>query len=423
MLTSLFGDLPPRRLPGAAPSSADTAENTSGVTGLDAPMATACATGATLRSPAASMDVLVEDAPADAIRAHFAAHRQDLQRASQMVTLLDPSRLWASQVLHALGDAAGQPVQRLNLRERPTLRTLAVIERTLVPRRDAPALRVYHADLRGGASAAGVAPEEITSALAEGSQLTAVIVGAMQPHALVVLLRGLLQASHQPSWRCPQLVFLLPPGAAAMRQRILAQQWPSGVQVRALAEPLGSVADVWNCVLAAWEAIQETATPWAAPSAPAGHGLARRALAPSVPPVPPTPSRPGTQLPALVLNRLLLPLARSEGLLACGIVDLDTGDLLASQQRDEPPVHLAGLAEALCAARLAHQAVAADETPPEEVLVTSGPRQTLLRLLPGGAPGGLPDASPLGFVAVLDRQQANLPLLRFKLLDAERLLA
>ena len=38
-----------------------------------------------------------------------------------MVTLLDPSRLWASQVVHALSDAAGQPVQRLNLRERATL--------------------------------------------------------------------------------------------------------------------------------------------------------------------------------------------------------------------------------------------------------------------------------------------------------------
>ena len=113
-------------------------------------------------------------------------------------------------------------------------------------------------------------------------------------------------------------------------------------------------------------------------------------------------------------DRVLLPLARSEGLLACGIVDLHTGDLLATQQREEPATDLAALAEALCAARLAHQAVATDEAPPEEILVTTGPRQTLLRRLPGEA--------PLGFVAVLDRQQANLALLRFKLLDAERVL-
>jgi hypothetical protein len=399
MLTSLFGDLPPRRLPDAPRPAADAA--------ADGPVAT-------VRSAAPSVDVVVDDSPAEAIRAHFAAHRQDLLRASQMVTLLDPSRLWASQVLHALGDAAGQPVQRLNVRERASLRTLAVIERTLVPRRDADALRVYHADIRGGASAAGVAPEEITSALAEGSQLTAVIVGAMQPHALVVLLRGLLQASHQPTWRCPHLVFILPPGAAALRQRILAQDWPAGVQVHALAEPLGSVAHVWNCVLEAWEATRRAGSHAAATLGSAAPGTA--AQLPVA--VAPRPAQPAARLPTVVLNRLLLPLARSEGLLACGIVDLDTGDLLATQQRDEPPTDLAGLAEALCAARLAHQAVAADEAPPEEVLVTSGPRQTLLRLLPGHAP----NEAPLGFVAVLDRQQANLPLLRFKLLDAERLL-
>ena len=399
MLTSLFGDLTPRRLPDAPRSQAD-------------PMADAAAgrTATALRPEATSIDVVVDDSPAEAIRAHFAAHRQDLQRVSQMVTLLDPSRLWASQVLHALADAGGQPVQRLNLRERSTLRTLAVIERTLVPRRDAPALRVYQADIRSGASDAGVAPQEITSALAEGSQLTAVIVGAMQPHALVTLLRGLLQASHQPSWRCPQLVFILPPGAAALRQRILAQDWPHGVQAHALAEPLTSAASVWNCVLAAWEAMQGAGPPasatTAAPHRPAVALPAAAARQPA--------ADPGTRLPPVVLNRLLLPLARSEGLLACGIVDLHSGDLLASQQREQPPTDLAALAETLCAARLAHQAVAADAAAPEEILVTSGRHQTLLRRLPGDA--------ALGFVALLDRQQVNLALLRFKLLDAERLL-
>jgi hypothetical protein len=394
MLSSLFGDLTPRPLPNTPqPAPAP---------GADPAVATATRTAAT------SVDVVVDDSPTEAIRAHFAAHRQDLQRASQMVTLLDPSRLWASQVLHALADASGQPVQRLNLRERISLRTLAVIERTLVPRRDAPALRVYHADIRGGASAAGVAPEEITSALAEGSQLTAVIVGAMQPHALVALLRGLLLASHQPEWRCPHLVFILPPGAATLRQRILAQDWPAGVQAHALAEPLGSAASVWNRVLEAWEATQAAGAPVPAPAA------TQQPSAPTPMPAAAQPDAPDARPSPVVLNRLLLPLARSEGLLACGIVDLHSGDLLATQQREEPPTDLAALASAMCAARLAHQAVAADEAPPDEILVTTGPRQTLLRRLPGDM--------PLGFVAVLDRRQTNLPLLRFKLLDAERLL-
>ena len=128
MFSSLLGDLAPRKL--------------SGVDGMSAAAAGAVSTVPTV------------------------------QRASAMVTLLDPSRLWASQVVHALADAAGQPVQRLNLRERATLRTLAVIERTLVPRRQAGALRVYHAAIRASAMAQGLAQDEISNALAERSELT-----------------------------------------------------------------------------------------------------------------------------------------------------------------------------------------------------------------------------------------------------------
>lgn len=397
MLNSLFGDLTPQRLPATPPQAAR---------GAPTREATAVAT--------LSEDVVVDDSPAEAMRAHFAVHRQDLEHATQRVTLLDPSRLWASQVVRALADAAGQPVQRVNLRERSTLRTLAVIERTLVPRRGADALRVYHADLRAGAMASGLAHDEISTVLAEGSQFTAVIVGAMQPHALVSLLRSLLHATRQPEWRCPQLVFILPPGAAALRQRILEQPWPAQVQVSALAEPLtsaASAASVWNCVLEAWEAAQGASTAaderallppaaGAVPAAPAAirPDVARRAS-------PPLPQ---------VLNRLLLPLSRSEGLLACGIVDLNRGDLLASQHREQPPTDLAALALALCAARQAHHTVTGGDDAPDEVLITAGPRQTLLRRLPGEA--------ALGFVAVLDRQHANLSLLRFKLMDAERAL-
>jgi hypothetical protein len=396
MLSSLFGDLPPRRLP-----------TTPAGRGLVDPAAAAVA--------ALSEDVVVDVSPAEAVRAHFALHRQDLQRASAMITLLDPSQLWAGQVVHALADAAGQPVQRVNLRERSTLRTLAVIERTLVPRRGADALRVYHAEPRADALTAGLAQQQIGTALAEGSQLTAVIVGTMQPHALLSLLQVLLQATQQPEWRCPRLVFLLPPGATALRQRILEQHWPPQVQASVVAEPLACAASVWNRVLEAWEADPrgDAGTPVSpSPAAAAGAAVAQ---APRVPPGQPAATRQTPPLPQQVLNRLLLPLARSEGLLACGIVDLNQGDLLASQHREQPPSDLAALALALCAARQLHHTVTDGESAPDEILVTTGARQTLLRRLPGEA--------ALGFVAVLDRQQANLALLRFKLMDAERVLA
>ncbi len=396
MINSLFGDLSPPRLPALATDG-----------GRADPQA------------ATSEDLLVDESPAAAMRAHFAAQRQDLQLASQRLTLLDPSQLWASQVLQSLAAAAGQPLQRVRLRERSTLRTLAVIERTLVPRRGADALRVYHADLRAGHMAPDAAHEEINLALAECSQLTAVIVGAMQPHALVQLVRALLQATRQPEWRCPQLVFIVPQGSAALSQRILERHWPPRVKVSTVAEPMGCAAGLWNCVLEAWQSARGGNTPDIDLDALATGAAADAPVRPPVPraaPAPATladraPTRPSPQH----FNRLLLPLARHEGLLACGIVDLARGDLLASQQRGPSRIDLDALALRLHAA---HQALGGgwgDAPAADELLVTAGPRLMLLRRLPG--------AASLGFLALLDRQQANLSLLRFKLMDAERALA
>jgi hypothetical protein len=400
MIESLFGDLAPRRLD------------------LDGR-----GSGANLASePGASTDLLVDASAAEAMRRHFADSRADLQHASAMITLLDPSRLWAGEVVRTLSDAAGQPVQRLHLRARATLRTLAVVERTLVPRRGADALRVYQAEMRGHPLNQGLAQEQILQALAEASQLTAVIVGAMQPQALLALLRLLLDATRQPDWRCPALVFLLPPAAAGLRQRILEQHWPPQVRATTLCEPMTSAISVWNCVLGAWENAQRerTAPPKARQGEPApvcGAGPARCADRAGMPDAEPTtmapPCRPEIARPTLA--RLLAPLARSEGLLACGIVDLTRGDLLASQSRAPPGSDMAALALGLCAARQAHLAAAGAGDAADEILITGGPRQALLRTLPGC--GGL------GFVALLERTEVNLALLRFKLLDAERLLA
>ena len=244
----------------------------------------------------------------------------------------------------------------------------------------------------------------------------------------MALLRSLLQATRQPQWRCPQLVFILPPGAAALRQRILEQHWPPQVHATAVAEPMACAASVWNGVLEAWEAAQAPPQPAAAdlPGRPTESGDPLSVDGRAGAALSSRPGwRPGTQGGAQLvrpdvplpeaLTRLLAPLAASDGLLACGIVDLSRGDLLASQSRERLATDLAGLALALCAARQAHQSMAGDAAAPDEILITAGPRQTLLRTLPGD--------NALGFVALLDRQQTNLALLRFKLLEAERLLA
>lgn len=405
MLRTLFGELAPRRMsqPDATTTSADaalddghgTATSTTSAAAFDDSQAAALLRRRRSGAREGVTDVVVDASPAAAMRAHFASTRADLDQASAMITLLDPSGLWASQVIHALSDAASQPVERLALRERGTLRTLAVIERTIVPRRDATPLKVYHADIR----ATGLEQEEIANALAEGSHLTAVVIGAMQPHAVMALLRSMLAATRQPEWRCPWLVFLLPPGSAALRQRILDQDWPAQVRVAAMAESLTSAASVWNTVLTAWEAA-------AAGPAPTSS-------------FEDTTVSPADALPPLeqqAVQRALGLVSRTEGLLACGLVNLACGDLLASDGRAGSQRTLAAMAAALCAAHQAHIATAGpDQAPPDELLVTAGPHQSLLRTLPA--------AGALGIVAIVDRQHANLSLLRFRLLEAEKHLA
>ena len=390
MLRTLFGELAPRRVaPSDSPATSPAELHDSGHGGIAVRERRSSVRG--VRDGAT--DVVVDASPAAAMRAHFAATRADLDHAGAMITLLDPSGLWAAQVIHALSDAASQLVERVALRERGTLRTLAVIERTVVPRHQSKPLKVYHADIR----ATGLEQEEIANALAEGSHLTAVIIGAMQPHAVMALLRSMLSATRQPEWRCPWLVFLLPPGSTGLRQRILDQDWPASVRVAAMTESLNSASTVWNTVLTAWEASS------AGPVSTVTEGSGNSDMTPL--------------LQQDAVDRALGLVSRTEGLLACGLVNLACGDLIASDSRNGSQQQLVTMAAAMCAAHQAHVATAGPGSPPpDELLVTAGANQALLRTLP--AAGAL-----VGMVAILDRQQANLALLRFRMLEAEKHLA
>jgi hypothetical protein len=380
MLKTLFGDLGPKPLEG--PSYGETEVVFAATAVLDEKVPAALPR----EHDPHVVDVFVAGSPAVTIREHFTTSRADLGQAPSMITLLDPSRLWAPAVVKALSDASGQPVEKLHLRERGTLRTLAVVERTAVPRRTGGPLKIYHADVR----ASGLEHDEIVNALAERSHMTAVIVGALQPHAVDALLRSLLMATQQPDWHCPWLVFLLPPGAAMLRHRVLSQQWPSGVRATALAETLNGASTVWNTVLSAWEAC---------------------ANAPTF-----SPSAPGRLVDDAGLSKALFSLVRTEGVIASGVVDLTTGDLMAHDSRDSLNIDLAARARRLTAARRVFSSQADPAAGSEELMMTQGGRIELLRAVQ-------PGPSNFGMLLVLDRRLANLPLIRFKLTQAEKHLA
>ncbi len=377
MLKTLFGDLGPKPLD--APAYGETEVVFAATAILDE------------KKPAALprvadphvVDVFVSGSPAHAIRDHFTTSRADLGQAPAMITLLDPSRLWAPAVVKALSDASGQPVEKLHLRERGTLRTLAVVERTAVPRRTGGPLKIYHADVR----ASGHEHDEIVNALAERSQMTAVIVGALQEHAVDAMLRSLLEATQQPDWHCPWLVFLLPPGAAMLRHRVLSQQWPGRVRATALAETLNGASTVWNTVLSAWEAC---------------------ANAPTF-----SPSAPGHLVDDASLSKALFSIVRTEGVIASGVVDLTTGDLMAHDSRGTLSFDLAARARRLTAARRMFCGPTDPGLASEELMVTQGARVEMLRAVQAGN-------GRFGMVLVMDRRLANLPLIRFKLTQAEK---
>ena len=195
MLTSLFGDL--RAARDAKAKSSDF-EDTEVVGGSQDFAATAImesiATEVNDRGQIIDRhvsDLVVTGSPAQAIREHFAATRADLETATSMITLLDPVGVWASSVVKALSDAGGRPIEKLHLREQSTLRTIAMIERTMLVRRQEDTLRIFHADVR----APGPENAEIPVALMERSQMTAVIIGPMQPHAIDALLGSLKHAT------------------------------------------------------------------------------------------------------------------------------------------------------------------------------------------------------------------------------------
>ena len=372
-------------------------------------------------------DLVVSGSPAQAIREHFAATRADLETASSMITLLDPVGVWASAVIKALSDAGGQPIERLHLREQTTLRTLAMIERTTLVRRHEDTLRICHADVR----APGTENAEIPIALMERSQMTAVIVGPMQPHAIDALLQTLLEATALPTWRCPNLLFMLPPSAVWIANKVGATVWPSRLHVHVLNESMTGASSVWNAMLGMWNRVKSQ--PGWDPGAVAPmlgsdfpikvHDIGDHAAA--------TAPRAGTSSDAPAVMRVsrpllepsrareaLAPMLTLDGLLGCAIVDGGTGLVVAREMREDQPIDIE-LAAAASAQVLRIHRQAARNTgltdPIEEIISAAGPRHLILR--------ALPKHGDLFLMALFDKHRTNLALARFQLIEVERRLS
>jgi predicted regulator of Ras-like GTPase activity (Roadblock/LC7/MglB family) len=430
MLTSLFGDLRSAR---DGKTKASDFEDTEVGNGSQEFAATAImesiATEVNDRGQIIdrhTSDLVVTGSPAQAIREHFASTRADLETATSMITLLDPVGVWASSVVKALSDAGGRPIERLHLREQTTLRTIAMIERTTLVRRQEDTLRIFHADVR----APGPENAEIPVALMERSQMTAVIIGPMQPHAIDALLASLKHATSLATWRCPHLLFQLPPNAAWINNKVSAVVWPERLHVHIVSEPMTGASSVWNAMLGIWnEAKLQPGWDPAAVSPMLGTsdfpikvgeiggetngGAAAATIAESASATATTTGR--GVLDAARGRLALASLIKLDGLLGCALVDASSGMVLAHETRDPQSLDME-LAAASCSQVLGSHREAAHkmglDDPIDEVITTAGSRHVLIRALQRHA--------DLVLVAVLEKHRTNLALARFQLLEVER---
>ncbi|MFT3955299.1 MAG: hypothetical protein QM722_13190 [Piscinibacter sp.] len=414
MLKSLFGELGPAEDPRLRAATPDETDGGFAATAILESVATEVNERGQMVDRHLR-DLVVTGSPAAAIREHFVATRADLGTATRQITLLDPTGLWASPVIKALSDAGGQPVERLHLREHTTLKTLAVIERTSLVRRHEEKLNLYHADVR----APGHDNAEIPVALMEHSHLTAVIVGPMQPHAIDALLASLADATQLPAWRCPNLLFMLPPNAVWIANKIAAVRWPGRLHVHVIDEPLISASAVWNAMLGIWNLVKLQPAWETKPATEFAFKVADLSA-------PPQPLKPATA-PVARLGRAVLDPARArqaladmlplEGMLGCAAVDATTGLVLARELREDQPVDMdvigAACAQILRDHRSSSTAMGLGG-PVEEIMTSTSARQQVLRVI-----SRYPDVF---VVALLDRQRTNLPLARYKLMELDKAL-
>jgi hypothetical protein len=447
MLKSLFGDLTPIRetlsRAGGKDASADVEmpEFASTAVMADENEQAEAAAEADARH---HDDLLVNGSPAQAMRAHFAGSRKDTFVRQKLITMCDPSHMWAASVIRALADASGQPIERLSLRDQASLNLLATIERTTLPRRTDDTLKIYHADIQ----AEGGDAAEVQMALMERSDLSVVIIGPMAPSAIDDMLTDLHSATLSLHWQCRNLLFMLPVGASWMVQKIERMDWPAQVRIETMCEPLTSASAVWNRMLAYWQRLRsEQASPPAAPAvvaapaaAPGSAPMPLSEAGTSVPPMPPArqatlfvapPEAPDADAaeeareaasgrkpvhPRRALA-VLDELTVLDGLIFVALVDGSTGLVKACPARG-PDIDRAALAAAeiwkthrRTLRQLGHSRPG---DPLEEILVTAGSRYHILRTLRAH-----PD---LFILAVLDKLRSNLAMTRYRIMEAQQVL-
>jgi hypothetical protein len=228
-----------------------------------------------------------------------------------------------------------------------------------------------------------------------------------------------------PTWRCPNLLFMLPPNAVWIANKVGAVSWPPRLNVHVLSESMTGASSVWNAMLGMWNHLKTQPGGEAAARRPAtaaaetAAGPAAEAASPNWPLSAPSSAAdlaagPRPAIGAAPAQTALAAMLALDGLLGCAVVDATTGLVLAQESRGEQADM--SLAAAACAQALrVHRQLARSmglAEPIDEMITSAGSRQQIVR--------GISHRPELFLVALLDKQRTNLALARFQLADVER---
>ena len=134
-------------------------------------------------------------------------------------------------------------------------------------------------------------------------------------------------------FRSPNLLFMLPPNAVWIANKIAATHWPQRLQVHVIDEPLISASAVWNAMLGIWNLVKLQPA-WETPAAPGGEYPIKVSDLSKPPVAAAAAAAPVARLGRAVLDparaaRALADMLPLEGMLGCAAVDATTGLVLA----------------------------------------------------------------------------------------------
>ncbi|MBV9890011.1 MAG: hypothetical protein JO090_03890, partial [Rhizobacter sp.] len=367
-------------------------------------------------------------APAEALQQQF-DHLQP-----NFIAVHDIGTSSSKKLLSGIAASIRRTMQKLVIRRQGYGTALATLEFVELPTADNQVLRLYTTE----SDADTTSRHAIARALLAYSRLGVIMVGELPGHAIASALKPLHDDILAGPWPNRNLLLLPLASASTLVTHGLDLGRGTGVAVRTTPQ-VARPADAWAFITGTWSKLREQTPadgrevpelgafkpaayqPRRAPLAtglPSGDTLPMEDAQPPVmltmrpmPAIPPAAAAP--TLPSTLIERYVKQVSDLNGVLSCGVFDIQSGKPIAHAGANPGGGELAAQGHALLAAMMAASRGLGLGHAIPEAAITLGGHHLLLRAVPRN-PG-------LAVHVVLDKASANLTLARLQLLRMDAL--